>query len=166
MSKHDLIVILDFGAQYSMLIARRVRECNVYSEIIPHDTPLEELKRRNVKGIIFSGGPSSVFDKGAPVCDPKILGSGIPILGICYGIQLMAVELGGDVKKAALREYGKADLIIDDNTDLFAGLGGNIQCWMSHGDSVTKLPEGFEMLAHTLSTPFAAIGNKKKKIYG
>jgi GMP synthase (glutamine-hydrolysing) len=164
--KHDLIAILDFGAQYSMLIARRIRECNVYCEIVPHDISLEELKRKNAKGIIFSGGPSSVFDKNAPKCDEQILRSGIPILGICYGIQLIAHELGGEVKKSALREYGKAPVIIDDNSDLFAGLGEKIDSWMSHGDSVTKLPEGFIPLAHSENTKNAAIGNRKKKIYG
>jgi len=164
--KHDLIAILDFGAQYSMLIARRVRECNVYCEIVPHDTPLSELKKKDVKGIIFSGGPSSVFDKGAPKCDKNILTSGIPILGICYGIQLIAEELGGEVKKSALREYGKATLTIDDNSDLFAGLGEKIDCWMSHGDSTVKLPEGFEPLAHTDNCKYASIGNRKSKIFG
>ncbi len=164
--KHDLIVILDFGAQYSMLIARRVRECNVYCEIVPHNIPLSELKKKDVKGIIFSGGPSSVFDKSAPKCDKDILNSGIPILGICYGIQLIAHELGGEVKKAALREYGKAILTIDDNSDLFAGLGEKIECWMSHGDSVQKLPKGFDTLAHTDNTQHAAISNREKKIFG
>jgi len=164
--KHDFIAILDFGAQYSMLIARRVRECNVYCEIVPHDISLEELNKKGVKGIIFSGGPSSVFDKGAPTCDKKILDSKIPILGICYGIQLVAKELGGEVKQAALREYGKTLVAIDDNTDLFAGLGEEIDCWMSHGDSVVKLPPGFKVLAHTKNTRNAAIGNKEKRIYG
>ncbi len=164
--KHALIAILDFGAQYSMLIARRVRECNVYCELFPHNISLEELKKRNVKGIIFSGGPSSVFDKDTPRCEREILNSGIPILGICYGIQLIARELGGEVKQAALRDYGKATLTIDDNADLFAGLGEETDSWMSHGDSVVKLPPGFKILAHTKNTQNAAIGNKEKRIYG
>jgi GMP synthase (glutamine-hydrolysing) len=164
--RHDLIVILDFGAQYSMLIARRVRECNIYCEILPHDTSLEDLKKKNTKGIIISGGPSSIYDNGAPTLDKAILSSGIPIFGICYGVQLIAHELGGEVKQAKVREYGKAPVVLDDNSDIFAGLGVEIQTWMSHGDSIAKLPEGFLALAHTASTPYAAIGNKEKKIYG
>ena len=166
MEKHDLIVVLDFGAQYSMLIARRVRECNVYSELLPYDTPLEELKEREVKGIILSGGPSSVYEKDAPKLDPRIWESGIPILGICYGMQLMAKELGGDVKGEKTREYGKASLIVDDHTNLFAGLGKEMTSWMSHGDSVTGLPEGFNILAHTDSTKIAAMGSKERRLYG
>ncbi len=166
MQKHDLIAVLDFGAQYAMLIARRVRECNVYSEIIPHDTSVEELKKRNVKGVILSGGPSSVYDKDAPKPDLKLWNSGIPILGICYGLHLLGHELGGEIKHEKKREYGKAQLIIDEHTDLFAGLQKEIQVWMSHGDSVVKVPDDFRILAHTDSTPYAAIGNPDKKIYG
>jgi GMP synthase (glutamine-hydrolysing) len=166
MEKHDLIVVLDFGAQYSMLIARRVRECNVYSELLPYNTTLEELKKRDVKGIILSGGPGSVYEKDAPKLDPRIWESGIPILGICYGMQLMAKELGGDVKSGKLREYGKAQLVIDDHTNLFAGQGKELTSWMSHGDSVTALPEGFNILAHTESTKIAAMGSKEKRLYG
>ncbi len=166
MEKHDLIVVLDFGAQYSMLIARRVRECNVYSELLPYNTPLEELKKRDVKGIILSGGPGSVYEKDAPKLDPRIWESGIPILGICYGMQLMAKDLGGDVKGEKTREYGKAPLVIDDHTNLFAGLGKELTSWMSHGDSVTKLPEGFKVLAHTDTTKVAAMGSKEKRLYG
>lgn len=166
MQKHDLIVILDFGAQYAMLIARRVRECNVYCEILPHNTTVADLKKRNAKGIILSGGPSSVYEKNAPKVDPKLWESGIPILGICYGIQLMAKDLGGKVEKVPKREYGKADLTIDDETNIFAGLPKEIKCWMSHGDTVTKLPKGFRILAHTTNTPLAAIGNPEKKLYG
>lgn len=165
-TKHDLIVVLDFGAQYAMLIARRVRECNVYCEVLPHDTPASELKKRNVKGIILSGGPSSVYDKGAPLPDSELLKSGIPILGICYGQQLIGRELGGEVKPGVKKEYGKTQLIIDDEVDLFAGLPREIQTWMSHGDSINKLPSGFVQLAHTENTQNAAIGNHENKIYG
>jgi len=165
MEKHDLIVVLDFGAQYSMLIARRVRECNVYSELLPYNTPLEELKKKEVKGIILSGGPASVYEGDAPKLDPRIWDSGIPILGICYGMQLMAKELGGEVKGEKKREYGKAPLNIDDHTNLFAGIPLQINCWMSHGDSVTKLPDGFRVQAHTENVPIAAMGNKKRKLY-
>ncbi|MFC1571942.1 glutamine-hydrolyzing GMP synthase, partial [Candidatus Margulisiibacteriota bacterium] len=164
--KHDLIVVLDFGAQYSLLIARRVRECNVYCEVLPHDTSVETLKRLKVKGIILSGGPASVYEAGAPKADPKLWACGIPILGICYGLQLMAKDLGGEVKQERKREYGKAELLIDDETNIFAGLPNKIQCWMSHGDTVIAPPEGFDQLAHTNNTKFAAIGNPKKKLYG
>ncbi|MFA6431929.1 MAG: glutamine-hydrolyzing GMP synthase [Candidatus Margulisiibacteriota bacterium] len=165
-NKHDLIVVLDFGAQYSMLIARRIRECNVYCEMLPHNTSVDELKRKNVKGVILSGGPSSVYEKNSPHPDPKLLTSGIPILGICYGLQLIGSELGGEVKSENKREYGKAQLLIDDESNIFAGLPSEIQTWMSHGDSVIKLPNGFKSLAHTGSTPNAAIGNHETKIYG
>jgi GMP synthase (glutamine-hydrolysing) len=163
---HDLVVILDFGAQYSQLIARRVRECNVYSEILPYDTSVDELKKRNVKAIILSGGPSSVYDKDAPKPDPKIWNSGIPILGICYGLQLIAENLGGKVGPGSKKEYGKTELLIDDNSDLFAGLLTSIECWMSHGDTVAKLPDGFKALAHTQNTQVAAAGDPRSKIYG
>ena len=164
--KHDLVVILDFGAQYAMLIARRVRECNVYCEILSHNVSVEELKRRKVKGIIISGGPASVYDKGAPQADPKLWNSGIPILGICYGTQLMAKALGGQVKPERKREYGRTDLFIDDQSEIFAGFGKQITCWMSHGDSVIKVPKGFKVLAHTKNTPLAAVGNAEQKLYG
>lgn len=166
MQKHDLIVVLDFGAQYSLLIARRVRECNVYCEVMPHDTPIRTLLAKKVKGIILSGGPESVYEKNAPKPDPEIWNSGIPILGICYGLQLIAKELGGRVKPQKHREYGKAELLIDNSEDLFAGLPKSIQCWMSHGDSATSLPNGFIGLAHTKSSKFAAIGSPIKKLYG
>ncbi len=166
MEKHDLIVVLDFGAQYSMLIARRVRECNVYSELLPYNTTLEELKKKDVKGIILSGGPSSVYEENSPKIDPKIWTSGIPILGICYGMQLMAKELGGEVKGEQIREYGKAPLSVEDQANLFAGLPKEINCWMSHGDTVTKLPKSFTSLAKTKTTVNAAMGSKEKKLYG
>ena len=164
--KHDLVIVLDFGAQYSMLIARRVRECNVYCEMLPYDTPVSELKRINAKGIILSGGPSSVYEEEAPKADPELFNSGIPILGICYGLQLMAKELGGEVKPGKKREYGKAELLVDDESNLFASLPNKIQCWMSHGDTVISPPKGFKQLAHTNSTSFAAIGNAETKLFG
>jgi len=164
--KHDLIAVLDFGAQYAMLIARRVRECNVYCEILSHNVSVAELKRRRVKGIIISGGPASVYDKGAPSPDPNLLKSGIPILGICYGTQLIAKALGGQVKPEKKREYGRTELLVDDETNLFAGLKSRLTCWMSHGDSVVKLPKGFKVLAHTKNTPLAAIGDPERKLYG
>ncbi len=166
MQKHDLVVVLDFGAQYSMLIARRVRECNVYCEVLPHDVSVAELKQRKAKGIIISGGPASVYEKGAPKADPELWNCGIPILGICYGLQLMAKELGAEVKQENKREYGKAGLTIDDKTSIFAGLPKQIQSWMSHGDTVLSLPKGFKQLAHTANTEFAAIGNQHQKLFG
>jgi len=164
--KHDLVAVLDFGAQYAMLIARRVRECNVYCEVLPYNTAVAELKKRKVKGVILSGGPSSVYEKGAPQADPKLFKSGIPVLGICYGTQLMAKDLGGAVKAERKREYGRTELQIDDETNLFAGLPNHLTCWMSHGDSVVKLPKGFKVLAHTKNAPLAAIGNAEEKLYG
>src|SRR3989339_40178 len=164
--KHDLIVVLDFGAQYSLLIARRVRECNVYCEVLPYDTPISELKKRDVKGIILSGGPASVYEASAPMPDINLIKSGIPILGICYGLQLIAKDFGGEVKPETKREYGKTPITIDDESNLFAGLPKETGVWMSHGDSVLKMPEGFKSLAHTANTPNAAIGNHDKKIYG
>lgn len=164
--KHDLIVVLDFGAQYSLLIARRVRECNVYCEVKPYDTPIEDLKKIDCKGIILSGGPSSVYDKDAPKPDPKLWTAGIPILGICYGTQLLAKELGGEVEQAGKREYGKTQLKVEDQSDLFAGLSKELQCWMSHGDHITKLPADFKIKAVTDNCPNAAIGSKEKKVYG
>ncbi|MFC1496806.1 glutamine-hydrolyzing GMP synthase [Candidatus Margulisiibacteriota bacterium] len=165
-SEHDLLVILDFGAQYSMLIARRVREANVYCEILPHDTSAEELKQRKVKGIILSGGPSSVYEKKAPKPDVGIWTLDVPIFGICYGTQLMAKKFGGAVKHSSKREYGKTELSIDDPENIFAGIPETTSCWMSHGDSVSKLPTGFKTIAHTKNTKHAAIGSDEKKLYG
>jgi len=162
----QIIVILDFGSQYSELIARRIRETQVYSEVISYRTTAEQLRQLNPKGIIFSGGPSSVYDQGAPHCDPEIWKLGIPVLGVCYGMQLMVQQLGGDVERADRGEYGKAALVIDDPTDLLTNVEDGTTMWMSHGDSVTKLPEGFELLAHTENTPCAAIAHHEKKLYG
>lgn len=162
----SMIAILDFGSQYSELIARRIRETLVYSEVLPYHTPAENLLKLNLKGIILSGGPNSVYDEGAPQCDPKIFDLGIPILGVCYGMQLMAKQLGGNVERADRGEYGKAELQIDDPTDLLTNVDTGITMWMSHGDSVVDLPKGFEILAHTTNTPCAAIADHNKKLYG
>src|SRR3990167_1117836 len=126
MQRHNLIAVLDFGAQYAMLIARRVRECNVYCEILPHNVSVTELKKCKVKGIIISGGPASVYEKNAPKADPQLFRSGIPILGICYGAQLIARELGGGVKAGKKREYGRTELVIDDKSNIFAGFSDHI----------------------------------------
>ena len=160
------IAILDFGSQYSELIARRIRETQVYSEVISYRTSPEKLALLNPKGIILSGGPNSVYDEGAPHCDPEIWNLGIPILGVCYGMQLMVQQLGGNVERAQLAEYGKASLFIDDPTDLLTNVEEGSTMWMSHGDSVASMPPGFEILAHTENTPCGAIADHEKKLYG
>jgi len=165
----DKILILDFGSQYTQLIARRVRECQIYSEIQPYNFPLKRIKALSPKGIILSGGPSSVYESGAPCCDPQLLRMGIPILGICYGMQLIGHLLGGEVAHSEKREYGKARLIIDREGRLFKGIGkkGNsLQVWMSHGDQIRRLPPGFYAVAHSCNTPFAAVEDRRRGIYG
>ena len=161
-----MIVILDFGSQYSELIARRIRETQVYSEVLSYRTTASQLRQLNPKGIILSGGPNSVYDNGAPHCDPEIWHLGIPILGVCYGMQLMVNQLGGEVAKSDRGEYGKAALFIDDPTDLLTNVDHGSTMWMSHGDSVKQMPPGFELLAHTDNTPCAAIAEHQKKLYG
>jgi len=162
----QMIVILDFGSQYSELIARRIRETQVYSEVLSYRTTAEQLRQLNPKGIILSGGPSSVYDAGAPLSDPEIWNLGIPVLGVCYGMQLMVQQLGGEVTRAKRAEYGKASLLIDDPTDLLTNVEDGSTMWMSHGDSCQALPVGFETLAHTENTPCAAIADHQKKLYG
>jgi GMP synthase (glutamine-hydrolysing) len=162
----QIVVILDFGSQYSELIARRIRETQVYSEVLSYRTTVEQLRQLDPKGIILSGGPNSVYDKGAPHCDPEIWNLGVPILGVCYGMQLMVQHLGGHVERATRGEYGKASLYIDDPTDLLTNVENGATMWMSHGDSCTNLPEGFETLAHTDNTPCAAIAHHEKKLFG
>ncbi|MGL4501969.1 MAG: glutamine-hydrolyzing GMP synthase, partial [Planktothrix sp.] len=162
----QMIVILDFGSQYSELIARRIRETEVYSEVISYRTTAEKLKELDPKGIILSGGPNSVYDDGAPECDPKLWELGIPVLGVCYGMQLMVKQLGGTVERAKRAEYGKASLQIDDPTDLLTNVEQGATMWMSHADSCTQLPTGFEILAHTENTPSAAIADHENRMYG
>jgi GMP synthase (glutamine-hydrolysing) len=164
--QQQIILILDFGSQYSELIARRIRETQVYSEVISYRTTAEQLRLLNPQGIILSGGPNSVYDTGAPQCDPAIWEMGIPVLGVCYGMQLMVQQLGGVVEKADRAEYGKAAIHIDDPTDLLTNVNEGSTMWMSHGDSCHKLPEGFELLAHTENTPCAAIANHERRLYG
>ncbi|MBD2254177.1 glutamine-hydrolyzing GMP synthase [Nostoc parmelioides] len=164
--ERQIIIILDFGSQYSELIARRIRETQVYSEVLSYRTSAEHLRQLNPKGIILSGGPSSVYSDRAPHCDPEIWNLGVPILGVCYGMQLMVNQLGGEVAKADRGEYGKASLHIDDPTDLLTNVEDGTTMWMSHGDSVTKMPPGFEVLAHTDNTPCAAVADHDKKLYG
>ncbi len=164
--KNELILILDFGGQYNQLIARRVRECNVYSEVVPFDISIEKIKEKNPKGIIFTGGPASVFGNDSPKCDSKIFDLGIPILGICYGMQLMTVILGGTVEKASKREYGVTNVNIDNNSLLFKDFETSNNFLMSHTDFVKTLPNGFDNIAHTPSCPNAGMENKEKKFYG
>jgi len=162
----QIILILDFGSQYTQLIARRVRENKVFSKIIPYNTPAKEIAALSPKGLILSGGPASATKKKSPYPDKAIFKLGIPILGICYGMQAITEMLGGKVKHTKEREFGKVELFIDDNRDLFSHMPGNFTCWASHSDYVTKLPPGFHTSAHTLNTPIAAISHRQRKIYG
>ncbi len=166
MTNIDKILVLDFGSQYTQLIARRVRESQVYSEILPFNVSIDRIREFNPRGIILSGGPSSVHDKGAPIPDSAIFGLGIPILGICYGMQLMAHMLeGGKVGKAPKREYGKAEITINDTSDLFKGLPENGIVWMSHGDRIERSPSGFVSIARTDNSPIAAMADRSRGFY-
>ncbi|MEL6439544.1 MAG: glutamine-hydrolyzing GMP synthase [Cyanobacteria bacterium J06621_8] len=160
------IIIIDFGSQYSELIARRIRETQVYSEVLSYRTSADQLKAINPQGIILSGGPNSVYDSLAPQCDPEIWNLGIPVLGVCYGMQLMVKQLGGVVEQVKRGEYGKAALFIEDPTDLLTNVGDGSTMWMSHGDSCTTLPNGFTSLAYTKNTPCAAISHPERKLFG
>jgi GMP synthase (glutamine-hydrolysing) len=162
----DSVVVLDFGSQYSQLIARRVRELNVYSELLPFDAPWSEIAARNPKAVILSGGPSSVYEAGSPHPDPGIWTSGIPILGICYGMHLMAEALGGEVVSFERKEFGPAVVSISEQAGLFDGLEAEQSVWMSHGDSVRRLPDGFRPTASTGSTPYAAVADAAGKMHG
>ena len=160
-----MIIIIDFGSQYNQLIARRVREQQVYCQILPPETSLESIRSLAPKGIILSGGPASIYDNG-PGIDPQILQMNIPIMGICYGMQFMVHSLGGDVQKASKREYGHAKLVIQDKTTLFQSIPDETPCWMSHGDSITALPDGFKVMATTDNSPYAAIINPERQLIG
>ncbi|NME95754.1 glutamine-hydrolyzing GMP synthase [Clostridium cochlearium] len=164
--KKELVLIVDFGGQYSQLIARRVRENNVYCEIIPYSTSMEKIKEKNPKGIIFSGGPNSVYGENTPKIDKEIFEIGVPVLGICYGQQLTAFTLGGKVESAKVREYGKTVVNLDNKCSLFEGIDKEQECWMSHTDYVSEIPSNFNIVAHTDGCKVAAMANEDKKIYG
>ena len=168
MTAQATTIVLDFGAQYSQLIARAVREQHVYCEILPFSVPVERLKKINPRAIILSGGPASIYDPGSPQCDPAVFSLGVPVLGICYGLQLIGANERCEIKRAGKREYGKALLRISDYSDLFSGFEkeGEVQVWMSHGDMLNEVPPGFKLLAGTDNCPVAAVGNSEKKIYG
>jgi GMP synthase (glutamine-hydrolysing) len=164
--KHSKILILDFGSQYTQVIARRIRELQVYSEVVSFDLPAAEIKNLHPNGIILSGGPASVYDKGAPQIDPEIFSLGIPVLGICYGLMQMAHHLGGQVVFTGRREYGAGMLHITNGSQLFDGLGNQLDVWNSHGDEVTALPKGFLAAGRTESSDFAAVEDRQRKLYG
>ena len=166
MESKELILILDFGGQYNQLIARRVRECNVYSEVVPYNISLEKIKEKNPKGIIFTGGPASVYGEGSPKCADGIFELGIPVLGICYGMQLMSHTLGGKVASATTREYGETNVNIDNTSKLFEGFDNTNIFLMSHTDYVETVPEGFKRIGFTSVCPNAAMENEAKKLYG
>ncbi|MBN3553042.1 glutamine-hydrolyzing GMP synthase [Fictibacillus nanhaiensis] len=162
----EMIVVLDFGGQYNQLIARRIRDLGVYSELHPHTTTAEDIKKMNPKGIIFSGGPNSVYAEGAPACDPAIFDLDIPVLGICYGMQLMSYHFGGKVERASHREYGKAEITVTNMNKLYENLPEQQVVWMSHSDLVVAPPEGFVTDATSLSCPVAAMSDVSRKLYG
>jgi GMP synthase (glutamine-hydrolysing) len=167
---HDRILILDFGSQYTQLIARRIREAHVYSQILPYNVPLASIEAYRPKGIVLSGGPASVYDREAPTIPKALFDLGLPVLGICYGMQLVTHLLDGEVAKATRREYGRADLIIDDGSDLLQGLSADqpdraSQVWMSHGDRIERMPKGFQAIAHTGNSPIAAMKSPDRRIY-
>ena len=165
------VLVVDFGAQYAQLIARRVREAGVYSEIVPHTITADEIAAKNPVGIVLSGGPSSVYEEGSPDLDPGILELGVPTLGICYGFQVMAQQLGGEVAKTGVREYGSTEVRLSGDgasgrNRLLADQPAEQTAWMSHGDSVVQAPEGFEVLASSDSTPVAAFASDARQLYG
>lgn len=163
--QQEMIIVLDFGGQYNQLIARRVRECNVYCEVHPYNISIEKIQEMQPKGIIFTGGPNSVYAEDSAVCEKKIFELGIPVLGICYGSQLIAHMLGGDVKTAPVSEYGKTEVCVDPKSALFQNVAEKTICWMSHTDYIAKVPQGFSVIAHTKDCPIAAMENQERKIY-
>ena len=167
MNTQEEILVLDFGSQYNQLIARRIRDLGVYSELVSYDIDIEEqIKNKNIKGIILSGGPNSVYEKGSFMIDKKIFKLGLPILGICYGMQLITYLNNGIVSPCNKKEYGGKEIKVDNNSIIFNNTPTEQIVWMSHGDQVEKLPDGFKIIASSNSCPIAAIGNDERKIYG
>lgn len=162
----ELVLVIDFGGQYNQLVARRVRECNVYCEIYSYKVALEKIKEKKPMGIILTGGPNSCYEEGAPTADEALFKQGIPVLGLCYGDQLMAHVLGGKVERAENREYGKTGICLDTDSKLFEGIKADNTCWMSHFDYISKMPEGFKSIAHTVNCPVAAMENVEAGLYG
>ena len=161
----EMVIVIDFGGQYNQLVARRVRECNVYCEIYSYKTDIEKIKAMNPKGIILTGGPNSCYEPGAPSCTDELFNLGIPVLGLCYGAQLMMHVLGGKVEKAPVREYGKTEVMVETSSPLFTDVTPNTICWMSHFDYISKVAPGFNICAHTADCPVAAAENRDKNLY-
>lgn len=161
----EMIIVLDFGGQYNQLIARRVRECSVYCEVHPYNMPIEKIKEMNPKGIILTGGPNSVYGEDSPRCTEELFELGIPVLGICYGSQLMSYVLGGKVATAPVSEYGKTEVMIDTSSEIFKNVSDSTICWMSHTDYIESAPEGFKIIAHTPVCPVAGMENAERKLY-
>ena len=161
----ELVVVIDFGGQYNQLVARRVRECNVYCEIYSYKTDLQKIKAMNPKGIILTGGPNSCYEEGAPTCSRELFEMGIPVLGLCYGAQLMMLVLGGNVEKAPVREYGKTEVFVENSSPLFGNVAPTTTCWMSHFDYISRIAPGFEIVAHTADCPVAAAQCREKNLY-
>ena len=167
MDQKEKVIVIDFGGQYNQLVARRVRECNVYCEIYSYRTDIEQIKAMNPMGIILTGGPNSVYEEGAATCSPELFNLGIPVLGLCYGAQLTMYVLGGDVQQASEREYGKTELTLDSpKSELFDDVPEKSIVWMSHNDYITKTAAGFRTIAHTANCPYAAVENSEKKLFG
>ena len=163
--EREMVIVIDFGGQYNQLVARRVRECNVYCEIYSYKTDIEKIKAMNPKGIILTGGPNSCYEPGAPSCTDELFNLGIPVLGLCYGAQLMMHVLGGKVEKAPVREYGKTEVMVETSSPLFTDVTPNTICWMSHFDYISKVAPGFDICAHTADCPVAAAENRDKNLY-
>src|SRR3954469_19102836 len=164
--RSDEVLVLDFGGQYSQLIARRVRECGVFSELLPHTVSLDEVKRRQPRGLILSGGPASVYADGAPALRDELLELGIPVLGICYGMQAMVLNLGGRVESAEIGEFGRSQLTVHEHGRLLRDLPAEQSCWMSHRDTVYEAPPGFTALASSTESPVAALEDTDRALYG
>ncbi|MEG2439510.1 MAG: glutamine-hydrolyzing GMP synthase [Lachnospiraceae bacterium] len=163
--KRETVIVIDFGGQYNQLVARRVRECNVYCEIYSYKTDIEKIKALNPKGIILTGGPNSCYEAGAPTCSKELFELGIPVLGLCYGAQLMMHVLGGSVIRATVREYGKTEVMVEPTSEIFANVSPTTMCWMSHFDSISQVAAGFQITAHTLDCPVAAAEDVSKQLY-